>query len=87
MTATQEPAGLAPADPFGPDATGHFGPYGGRFVPEALTAALDELYGLGYRHSESEDELYEAVTTEQVVAVARKYLTPGAMVISIIQPG
>lgn len=27
----------APAD------TGHFGPYGGRFVPEALTAALDEL--------------------------------------------
>jgi len=43
MTTTQEPAGLAPADPFGPDATGHFGPYGGRFVPEALTAALDEL--------------------------------------------
>jgi len=26
-----------------PDATGHFGPYGGRFVPEALVAALDEL--------------------------------------------
>jgi tryptophan synthase beta chain len=26
-----------------PDATGHFGPYGGRFVPEALTTALDEL--------------------------------------------
>ena len=23
--------------------TGHFGPYGGRFVPEALVAALDEL--------------------------------------------
>ena len=23
--------------------TGHYGPYGGRFVPEALTAALDEL--------------------------------------------
>lgn len=30
MTATEE-------------ATGHFGPYGGRFVPEALMAALDEL--------------------------------------------
>ena len=27
----------------GPDAAGHFGPYGGRFVPEALVAALDEL--------------------------------------------
>lgn len=30
MTATEE-------------STGHFGPYGGRFVPEALMAALDEL--------------------------------------------
>ncbi|HJQ43333.1 MAG TPA: tryptophan synthase subunit beta [Jatrophihabitantaceae bacterium] len=26
-----------------PDATGHFGPFGGRFVPEALVAAIDEL--------------------------------------------
>jgi tryptophan synthase beta chain len=26
-----------------PDGSGHFGPYGGRFVPEALVAALDEL--------------------------------------------
>ena len=26
-----------------PDATGHFGIYGGSFAPEALTAALDEL--------------------------------------------
>ena len=26
-----------------PDAAGHFGPYGGRFVPEALIAALDQL--------------------------------------------
>jgi tryptophan synthase beta chain len=31
------PAGLLP------DAAGHFGRYGGRFVPEALVAALDEL--------------------------------------------
>jgi tryptophan synthase beta chain len=27
----------------GPDASGHFGRYGGRFVPEALIAALDQL--------------------------------------------
>jgi tryptophan synthase beta chain len=27
----------------GPDLTGHFGPYGGRFMPEALIAALDQL--------------------------------------------
>jgi tryptophan synthase beta subunit len=26
-----------------PDLTGHFGPYGGRFAPEALMSALDEL--------------------------------------------
>ena len=34
---------LDPARPQWPDATGHFGVYGGRFVPEALIAALDEL--------------------------------------------
>src|SRR5918997_1456996 len=33
---TAEPAAV-------PDQAGHFGPYGGRFVPEALVAALDEL--------------------------------------------
>src|SRR5262245_46699827 len=32
-----------PAVERGPDATGHFGPYGGRFVPETLIHALDEL--------------------------------------------
>jgi tryptophan synthase beta chain len=26
-----------------PDATGHFGPYGGRFVPETVVSALEEL--------------------------------------------
>jgi tryptophan synthase beta chain len=31
------------ADPFAPDADGRWGRYGGRFVPEALVAALDEL--------------------------------------------
>jgi len=29
--------------PQSPDATGHFGPYGGRFVPETLIHALDQL--------------------------------------------
>jgi tryptophan synthase beta chain len=37
-----------------PDATGHFGPYGGRFVPEALVAALDELTA-AYEKSRSDD--------------------------------
>ena len=30
-------------DPLGPDASGHFGRFGGRFMPEALVAPLDEL--------------------------------------------
>ncbi len=33
-----------------PDKKGHFGPYGGRFVPETLTFALDELEAC-YRNS------------------------------------
>ncbi len=32
-----------PDNPPAPDSTGHFGPYGGRFVPETLVHALDEL--------------------------------------------
>ncbi len=32
------------------DIAGHFGPYGGRFVPEALTAALDQLDAAAGRH-------------------------------------
>jgi tryptophan synthase beta chain len=34
---------VAPSAEPTPDLTGHFGPYGGRFVPEALVAAIDEL--------------------------------------------
>ena len=51
----------------------------------AMTAALDELYGLGYRHSDNDDAFYEAVTLDQVKAVAQKYLTPDALVISLIK--
>src|SRR4051794_33349258 len=47
MTATSPPTQpgerLLPVRPGWPDATGHFGVFGGRFVPEALIAALDEL--------------------------------------------
>jgi len=37
----------------GPDATGHFGPYGGRFVPETLIHALDQLEA-EYRRAQAE---------------------------------
>ena len=33
-----------------PDKTGHFGPYGGRFVPETLMAPLDELTAAYEKH-------------------------------------
>ena len=40
MTTTELPSGSTAAVP---DALGHFGRFGGRFVPEALIAALDQL--------------------------------------------
>jgi tryptophan synthase beta chain len=43
-----------------PDATGHFGPFGGRFVPETLMPALDELieaYAAARRDPRFEREL------------------------------
>ena len=52
----------------------------------AISTALDELYGLGYAHIDTEDPLYEAVTLEEVKAVARKYLRPDALVIAVVQP-
>ena len=38
-----------------PDAAGHFGPYGGRFVPEALIPALDEL-AAAYRDARADPQ-------------------------------
>jgi zinc protease len=52
----------------------------------AMTTALDELYGLGYAYTDSEDALYEAVTLDQVQAVARKYLKPNALVVATVTP-
>ena len=42
MAASQSSSGL-PATSHVPNSTGRFGEYGGRFVPETLTRALDEL--------------------------------------------
>jgi zinc protease len=53
----------------------------------AVTMALDELYGLGYGHIDTEDAHYESVTLEQIKSVAAKYLHPTAAVIATIRPG
>lgn len=52
----------------------------------ASLTALDELYGLGYQHSEVDDAKYEAVTQDQIKAVANKYLKPDGFVVSIVKP-
>jgi zinc protease len=54
---------------------------------QAMTAALDELYGLGFDYAERSDPLYEAVTLDQIRLVARKYLRPETAVAAVIRPG
>lgn len=53
----------------------------------AATASLDELYGLGYLRHQTEDEVYEAVTLEEVKASAKRYLRTDACVIAVQGPG
>jgi zinc protease len=53
----------------------------------AMTTALDELYGLGYAHTDAEDTKLEAVTLEQVKVAAQKYLKADAAVIAVVKPG
>jgi zinc protease len=52
----------------------------------ASLTALDELYGLGYQRTDLDDAKFEAVTLEQVKAVAQKYLKPDAFVVSVVKP-
>jgi len=52
MSGEESAAGLLP------DLAGHFGRYGGRFMPEALVPALDEL-DAAYRHAQA-DEAFQA---------------------------
>jgi len=52
----------------------------------AMTTALDELYGLGYQNTDEEDTKYQAVTLDQVKAVAQKYLKPDSFVLAVVKP-
>jgi zinc protease len=52
----------------------------------ASLTSLDELYGLGYKRTELDDAKFEAVTLQQVKAVAQKYLKLDAYVVSVVKP-
>jgi zinc protease len=52
----------------------------------AYSCALDELYGIGYGYFKTEPAQIEAVTLEQVRAVARKYFLDKPRVIAIVTP-
>jgi zinc protease len=52
----------------------------------AMSVALDELYGLGYQHTDIEDAKYEAVTLEQTKEIAQRFLRPEALVVAVVKP-
>jgi tryptophan synthase beta chain len=52
--------GLTDRSSHDPDATGHFGDYGGRFVPEALIGALEEL-AAAYEKARSDPEFLQTL--------------------------
>jgi zinc protease len=51
----------------------------------AMSTALDELYGLGYSHFESETQRFELVTTADIQAAAQRYLDPSRSVVAIVR--
>jgi zinc protease len=53
----------------------------------AMSAALDELYGLGYDNSDADDARYAAVTADDIRAVAARYLDPAGSVVAIVRGG
>lgn len=52
----------------------------------ASSAALDELYGLGYDFGDKEDVKIEAVTLEDVKATIQKHLKANAFVVASVLP-
>lgn len=53
---------------------------------QAMSAALDELYGMGFDHHEKEDKAYEQVTLEDISRVAKRILDPTRSVVSVCSP-
>ena len=53
---------------------------------QALTAGLDELHGRGYDYHRHYVSHINAITSDDVIRVANKYLQPDRRVISILRP-
>ena len=51
----------------------------------AMSSALDELYGLGYSHFESETQRFESVTAADIRVAAQRYLDPTHSVVAIVR--
>jgi tryptophan synthase beta subunit len=60
-----------------PDATGHFGPYGGSFVSETLSFALDELRA-AYAQSQHDQSFRRSFTASSSTLLAgpAPFITP-----------
>ncbi len=52
----------------------------------AMNTLLNEVYGLGYDYTEHEDDKLQAVTLEDCIAAARKYLVPDRYVVAVVKP-
>lgn len=52
----------------------------------AMNTLLNEIYGLGHDFTEHEDEKLQAVTLEDCIAAARKYLVPDRYIVAVVKP-
>ena len=53
---------------------------------QAGKAINDELFGLGFKNGDRYEQSINAVTREDVLRVARKYLCPEASALAIVEP-
>jgi zinc protease len=51
---------------------------------QAMLFGLDEIYGLGFRHSLEITDKIKSVTAKQIQSAAQKFLTPSQAVISLV---
>lgn len=52
---------------------------------QAMSMALDELYGLGWQHGDRESELYESITLDDLREAAARYLQPDRAVVAVVR--